>query len=583
MGRPRGTGCCAVRGASVILVLFWLSLGCQPEDSTRAVPGAGTPPERPNILWIVAEDLCPRIGAYGDRTASTPRLDSLASEGVVFTNAFTTSGVCAPSRSAIITGVHQNTIGTQHMRTKPAPFEPPAFDFAYEAVPPPEVKAFPEYLRAAGYFTVNNAKTDYQFGEPFTVWDESGPTAHWRNRPEGMPFFAYFTLLTTHESTIWPLDYRPRSLLEFFTMVLNHILLAHRQEVTQPGDVRIPLYYPENEVVREDIARFYDNIALMDTQVGRLLDELEQDGLADDTIVLFTGDNGDGLPRAKRWVYDGGIHVPLILRWPGHLRAGAVRKELVSFVDLAPTFLSLAGAPVPDHMQGRVFLGKKSQPPRAYVYAARDRTDTDEDTVRAVRDRRFKYLRNFHPERPYVVPLAYRDVMPMMKELLRLDEAGLLSGPATLWFRDTRPVEELYDTLQDPDEVDNLADRPEFQGDLIRLRTEMDRWLEWSDDIGVRMTEAEMVEGMWPGGVQPLTEEPEILMNALGDGQTEVRIQCPTEGASVGYRVTEPGGSAFSRWLLYSAPLVLESGTILLAEAVRYGYHESGVVKKVVP
>ena len=573
-----------LRAAALVLCgLAWLGglAGCGAYASPRTVVAPPEPTERPNILWIVAEDMDPRLGAYGDRAAHTPRLDQLASEGVRFANAFTTSGVCAPSRSAIITGVHQNTLGTQHMRTK-QPFLPdPDVPYAYEAVPPPEVKAFTEYLRAAGYYTVNNAKTDYQFGEPFTIWDESGPKAHWRNRPPGTPFFAYFTLLHTHESTIWPLDLEPRSLLEALQLLLNRLLLAGREAITDPADVEVPLYYPENPVVREDLARFYDNIAFMDSVAGGLLDDLEADGLADDTIVLFTGDNGDGLPRAKRWVYEGGIHVPLIIRWPGRIRAGAVREDLISLVDLAPTFLSLAGVKVPGHMQGRVFLGAKAQPPRRYVYAARDRTDSDEDTVRAVRDARFKYLRNYHPEQAYVQPLTYRDVMPMMRELLRLDAEGLLTGTAALWFRQTRPVEELYDVTVDPDEVNDLADRPAYRGELLRLRAAMDRWLERTGDIGIRMTESEMIEQMWPGGVQPVTARPEILTDARADGRVDVRVACPTSGASIGYRVREPGAGDFSPWLLYSVPLEMETGAEIQAKAIRYGYAESGVTERI--
>jgi len=539
--------------------------------------------ERPNILWIVAEDMCQRIGAFGDLMASTPRLDQLASEGVLFANAFTTSGVCAPSRSAMITGVHQNTLGTQHMRTKPAFLEAPDFRITYEAVPPPHVKAFPELLRAAGYYTVNNGKTDYQFGEPFTIWDESGPTAHWRNRPEGAPFFAYFTLLTTHESTIWPLHHDPQSLVEFFIVLLNHILLADRERITDPGDVNLPSYYPENPVVREDMARFYDNIALMDSQAGRLLDELEADGLHKDTIVVFAGDNGDGLPRAKRWVYDGGIRVPLLVRWPGRLEEGSVCEEMISFVDLAPTMLSLAGVKVPEHMQGRVFLGPHAGPPVRYVYAARDRMDNVEDTVRAVRDRRFKYIRNLHPDRPYVQPLPFRDVMPMMQELLRLNREGLLFGPTALWFRETRPTEELYDTEADPDEVNNLAGDPAYEQELLRLRGELDRWLLASEDMGVRMTEEEMVAGMWPGDVQPLTAKPVISGQTRAGGMFHVDISCLTEGASTGYRLKGQGDNAYSSWRIYTGPFTVREGFTIRAQAIRYGYKPSLFAELLIP
>ena len=568
----------ALTSALACLALLVLFAGCTGNPSSVVSETGSGNAERPNILWIVAEDMCRRIGAFGDRVAATPRLDRLASEGVMFPNTFATSGVCAPSRSTIITGVHPNTLGTQHMRTKPTIFSSPDFRIAYEAVPPPQVKAFPEVLRAVGYYTVNRTKTDYQFGEPFTIWDDSGPSAHWRNRPEGVPFFFYFTLMTTHESTVWPLDHKPVDLVQFFIVLGNLIRFADRENITDPKDVLLPSYYPDCPVVREDMARFYDNIAIMDTEVGRLLDQLEEDGLNENTLVVFTADNGDGLPRAKRWVYDSGIRVPLIVRWPGRLKPGTVREELVSFADLAPTMLSLAGVTVPDHMQGRVFLGPYAVSPPQYVYAARDRMDNVVDTVRAVRDLRFKYIRNFLPETPYVQPLPFRDAIPMMQEMLRLHAEGLLSGPETIWFSDTRPVEELYDTLPDPDEVHNLAGEPAFHGELLRLRAEMDHWLEASGDIGTRMTEEEMVAGMWPGDVQPLTEKPWFTTEPEGEGTTRVRISSFTEGASIGYSLREPGAGAFSSWLLYSRPLSVANGTTIRAKAIRYGYKASRVV-----
>lgn len=518
----------------------------------------------PNVLWISNEDMSPRLGAYGDRLARTPNLDRLAREGVRFTRAFTTSGVCAPSRSAIITGMHQNAIGTQHMRTTED--RAPELPGPYLAVPPHYVKAFTEYLRAAGYYTTNNSKTDYQFGEPLTAWDESGNEAHWRGRPDrGQPFFAVFNLTVTHESHVWA----------------DHPANRGRALVTDPDAVEVPPYYPATRAVREDLARHYDNIAEMDRQAGEILRQLEEDGLADDTVVFYWSDHGDGLPRAKRWLYDSGLHVPLIVRWPGRLSPGSVNDELVSLVDLAPTVLALAGVEPPAHLQGRVFLGPGAEPAPACVFAARDRIDVSYDMVRAARDERFKYLRNFNPEQPYVVFVPYRNRNATMQELLRLHAAGRLQGAPALWLRDRRPAEELYDTRADPHEIRNLAADPAYRAQLVRMRSELAAWMRRIDDQGL-VPEAQMIRRMWPGGAQPVTAKPYILPRRATDltadaapaltGPMEVVIYSPTQGASVAYAT---GEGPDPRWKLYSGPLRVDSAVVIRAKAIRYGYKES--------
>src|SRR5687767_12596511 len=306
-------------------------------------------PTRPNIVWISNEDMSPRLGAYGDATARTPVLDRLARESIRYTNAFTTAPVCAPSRAAIITGMYQTAIGAQHMRTTED--RVPELPGPYLAVPPFYVKAFPEYLRAAGYFTSNRAKTDYQFGEPFTIWDELGPKAHWRNRADkSQPFFSVFNIAVTHESQIFPSSPARKG----------------KTLVTDRATLEVPPYYPDTPAVREELARMYDNIADMDSHVGEILTQLEEDGLQDNTIVFYWSDHGDGVPRAKRSLYDSGLRVPLMIRWPKALRAavkpGSVRDELVSFIDLAPTVLALAGVPIPAHLHGRVLAGDRAAP-----------------------------------------------------------------------------------------------------------------------------------------------------------------------------------------------------------------------------
>jgi N-sulfoglucosamine sulfohydrolase len=455
--------------------------------------------------------------------------------------------------------MYQNGIGTHHMRTS---HEAPGLPTPYEAVPPPYVKGFPEYLRAAGYFATNNFKTDYQFGNPVTIWDESGPDAHWRSpaRENGRPFFAVFNLGGTHESQSW--------------------VSPEDTVATDPTAVEVPPYYPDSPVVRRQIARHYDNIAEVDARVGEILDQLEADGLADNTIIFFWGDHGDGLPRAKRWLYDAGLRVPLIIRWPGAIDGGAVDDRLISFVDLAPTVLSLAGVAVPAHMDGRPFLGPQAGAARTYVYAARDRIDAVYDMVRAVRDDQFKFIRNYYPETPYVQMVPYRNNSGIMQELLRLHAADALDGPPALWLRATRPPEELYDLESDPHEVRNLAGDPAYGPVLERLDGAMDAWMAEIGDLG-HVPEERMVRGMWLGGEQPVTATPVItprLATSFGTPETlpygaEIDIHSGTHGASVAY-TTETGSDA--HWELYGGPLVLPPGTTTLrAKAIRYGYRES--------
>ena len=502
----------------------------------------------PNILWITVEDLSPRLSAYGDSLANTPSLNRLASEGMTFTRVFSVSGVCAPSRSALITGMYPISIGTHHMRTT---HEAPGLPGPYLAVPPPHVKTFTESLRAAGYYCSNNAKTDYQFGTPLTAWDESSDTAHWRGRAPGQPFFAVFNSGRTHESRVWP--------------------NAEEEAMLDPARVEVPPYYPDTPVVRTDLARHYDNITRVDLWVGRILEQLEDDGLSENTIVFFFSDHGDGLPRAKRWVYDSGLRVPMFVRWTGEIAPGSVTDRLVSFVDFAPTVLSLAGVEIPEHIQGKAFLGAAAGPAREYVFAARDRMDEAYDRMRAARDERFKYILHFQPEKPYVQTIPYRNRMPLMQELLRLNQEGRLEGPQQLWFRSRKPPQELYDLHSDPHEIKNLAEDPGHRQILERLRQAMEAWRTEVGDMGV-IPEDRMVEQMWPGGVQPVTATPSIHPSGGESGRPlQVTLSCPTNGASIAY-TTEEGETPY--WRLYHGPVEL-TGNLLRARAVRYGYKES--------
>lgn len=532
---------------------------------------------KPNFLWISLEDTSPRFGCYGDPVARTPNLDRLASEGRVYTHAFSTAGVCAPSRSAIITGVYQTSMGTHHMRTTHTNPNAPDMPTPYSAVPPHYVKTFTEYLRAAGYYCTNNQKTDYQFTPPFTAWDELGDHGHWRNRKSAdQPFFAVFNPTLTHESGMW--DDALGSRAEFMGIGRPD------EPTTDPDAVELPPYVPDTTPCRQALAKQYDNLAASDRIVGDLLDQLEADGLADNTVVFIWSDHGEGLPRGKRWPYDRGIRIPLIVRWPGRIDPGEVTSDLVSLIDLGPTLLSLADVPLPRHFQGQPFLGDDADP-RDYVYAARDRHDEAYDMVRAVRDGRFKYIRNFCPEKPYLLWIPYRNRHPMLREMWRLHRADALEGPQKLMMQTSRPPEELYDTEADPWEIENLADDPVHAGTLDRMRKAMENWRDDVGDLG-EVSEAEMVDSRWPNREQPVTGAPTFIpiddanpgreaAPAGGDMASPclLQMQTATQGASIGYTLAS-GDDA--HWQLYAGPLWLPPGEhTVRAKAIRIGYAES--------
>jgi N-sulfoglucosamine sulfohydrolase len=558
------------RGAALAAILTLTATVILTADAIRPAPQTSAPAlRRPNIVWISNEDMSPHLGVYGDRWARTPVLDRLARESVRYTRAFTTAPVCAPSRAAIITGMYQSSIGAQHMRTTED--RVPELPGPYLAVPPFYVKAFPEYLRAAGYYTTNRAKTDYQFGVPFTIWDELGRNAHWRNRAnKDQPFLSVFNLEVTHESQIFPSSPARKG----------------KRLVTDPTELEVPPYYPDTPGVRQELPRMSDTIGEMDAQEGEILKQLEDDGLAENTIVFYWSDHGDGVPRAKRSLYDSGLRVPLMIRWPKALGStiapGSVRDELVSFIDLAPTVLALAGLAIPAHLQGRVLVGPRATAAPEFVFAARDRMDIEYDMMRSARDTRFLYIRNFSPELPYAGHIIYRNQSAIMQEWFRLQAQRKLTGPAALWMRTTRPAEELYDTQADPYQVHNLSGEPAHRATLARMRSAVTEWMARIGDQGL-INEPEMIQRMWPGGVQPETAQPYIVPRRATDdparpasikidGPTEFVIYVPTQGASIGY-TTEDGPTP--AWRLYTGPILVEAPMTLRAKAIRYGYKES--------
>ena len=431
--------------------------------------------ERPNILWLSSEDINAHFGCYGDPNAITPHLDQLAKEGVRYTNAFTAAGVCAPCRSTIITGMYQTTIGTMHMRSS--------------AILPDSIKPFPVYLRKSGYYCSNNSKTDYQFRAPNDTWDANNSRAHWKNsKDKKSPFFSVFNFTGCHESGI--------AGVSKYESVTKSLSLSERQD---PSKLKtLPPYYPDTPRVREDWKRNYELITAMDAWVGEHITALKEAGLYENTIIVYWSDHGVGLPRAKRWLYDSGTRIPLIVRIPekyrtsGQGKPGTVDDQLISSLDFGNTTLNLAGLPAPPVTQGRAFLGKNLTPPRDYIYGARDRMDERYDIIRSVRDKRYRYIRNYEPLKPYFQYMNTPEKGATMKELRRVAATGKMPAAMKLFMAKRKPVEEFYDLENDPHETNNLAKDPAHQVILKRFRKVHQKWSTETRDLGL-IPEPEMV------------------------------------------------------------------------------------------
>jgi uncharacterized sulfatase len=428
---------------------------------------AATPAARPNILWITCEDTSPLLGCYGDTFAITPNLDGLARDGVRYTQAFAYTGVCAPSRSCLITGVYPLRLGSNHMRsTTRLP------DF---------VKCFPEYLRAAGYYCSNNVKEDYNFKTPPGSWDESSNQAHWRKRAPGQPFFAVFNFTVSHQSQIFCNEATYQRNTRRLTPAQRH----------DPAKVGIPPIHPDTPEFRQEWARHYDNVTAMDYQAGDVLAELAADGLVEDTIVFFFSDHGTGMPSIKMFAWGPSLQVPFIARFPEKWKQwapgarGGTTDRMVSFVDFAPTMLSLAGVAIPEHMQGVAFLGPQAGPARTSIFGGKDRQGECPDTIRYIRDARFQYNRNFHPEVPFGQYMSYNWQHASMRAWEKLHREGKLSGPPARFLAPTKPVEELYDVARDPWQIDNLAADPRYAGELARLRAQLHAEMQRAGDLGL--------------------------------------------------------------------------------------------------
>lgn len=412
-------------------------------------------PDKPNILWIVSEDNnADMIGCYGNEFATTPNIDQFAKEGVLYRNAFSTAPVCAPSRCTLITGMYPPALGTEHMRSVN---QIPAY-----------VKFFPKYLREAGYYTTNNDKKDYNTVDQTDAWDESSKTATYKNRKPGQPFFAVFNIFVSHESSL-------------------HKSLETLQH--DPDKVPLPPYHPSTPEIRRDWAQYYDKIQFMDEQMGALLKELDEQGLSDNTIVFYYADNGGVLPRSKRFMFESGLHVPLIVRVPPKYKhliqssPGTETDRVVTFLDFAPTVMSLAGIAPPEYLQGKPFLGSYTASEQRYGYSFRGRMDERIDLSRTVRDKKYRYIRNYLPHLPYGQRLHYLWLAPSTRSWEESYRAGRTDAVQSAFWKE-KPAEELYDIATDPFNVNNLAGDKNYDSVLVRMRKANYDWVIASRDVG---------------------------------------------------------------------------------------------------
>ncbi len=452
--------CSLAQTLSLTLTFFIFSI--QPAQSQSALTAATS---RPNILWITSEDNGPQLGCYGDSYATTPNIDRLAAKGMMYTNCWSNAPVCAPARTTIVSGMYPTSLSAQHMRSQ--------VDL------PSSVKLFPQVFRELGYYCSNNSKEDYNLNTGTDLWNDSSNKAHWRKRKAGQPFFSVFNFTTSHESQIRK---RPH--------VASH----------DPSKVIVPPYHPDTPEVRQDWAQYYDKISEMDQQVGQVLEQLKQDGLEESTIVFYYGDHGSGMPRSKRWLYQSGLRVPMIVLVPARYqdtvgkeyKANSKNDRLVSFVDLVPTVLSLAGERPSENLQGHAFLGNYTAESPKYIYGFRDRMDERIDMSRAVRDERYIYIRNFHPERPQGAYLDYMFQTPTTRVWKQMFDEGKLNAAQSVFWKSKAP-EELYDLQEDPYQINNLASEAGQKATLERMRGAVKSWMIDICDLGL-LPEGEVLE-----------------------------------------------------------------------------------------
>ena len=521
------------------------------------------PDERPNILVIMADDMSLRINALGDKTAITPNLDELVKNGTSYMNAFTTAGVCACSRSALLTGKNQISIGSMHMRTSSGGSVP------YLAVPEAHIKAFPEILRKQGYFTFTNDKLDYQFSGifpgsgPFTIWNSEKDKFGWKNRKNSEPFFGMINLIITHESGIF------RGKMNSVDTQAIKLMQQTRQMLyeapVKPENVIVPPFLPDTSEVRKDIARAYNNIYILDIEVKEIIDQLKKDNILDDTIIIFTSDHGDGLPRYKRELFDTGINVPFIILVPKKFsswqKPGEKIYDLVSFLDIAPTVLDLAGVSIPSYMDGKSIFGNEKN---EYIFAARDRLDSFKGKTRAVRNKDYKFIKNYSLGIVGAQKLSFRENLMSMKELRKMYENNELNEIQKIWL-ELIPELQLYDLNEDPYEINNLAYDPNYKEKVLLLENVLEQWIEKNNFHG-HLEEEDLIEVFWPENTQPQTTEP---LYSLEDGFLHLKNNDVSKDASIGFSYDG------KNWEVYSEPIEIKKNKKIYFKAVRYGWKES--------
>ncbi|MEQ6119852.1 sulfatase [Reichenbachiella sp. MALMAid0571] len=444
---------------------------------------------RPNIVWIMAENIGTDLGCYGDPAVKTPNLDKLANEGVLYNQMFTTAPVCSTSRTSMMLGVHQIRFNGHNHRTKrnkelPSPFMPITY-----------------YLRKAGYYTAVGCgfagKTDVNFKIP-----KDKPVGFdgkdWKSRQEGQPFFAQITLPITHRGNHWYAD-SPDEITypEQYAPGAPYYFRSEFTHQVSPDSVVLPPYVPDHPVVRDDWARYLTQIEKMDVQVGDILQRLEDEGIAENTVVIFISDNGADHYRGEYWLYDRGIQVPMIVRWPNKLKTGSKSNDLISSVDISATVLDIAGIDVPEHLDGVPFIGQNAKK-REYAYASRDRIDDQVDRIRCIRSNDFKYIRNYMPEKGYQETGWILEHNPALKAIKSLYEKDSLSPAQALHMADVKPEEELYDLKNDRYELNNLAASPNYKKTLEKMRLLLNNWIEETGDKGqFREKKEDAAEEKW--------------------------------------------------------------------------------------
>ena len=447
-----------------VLIIFFafITLSCADKNNTK-----------PNILWLVAEDQSQYFFPfYGDNSVSLPNISELMENGTLYHDMNSIYPVCAPARSAIITGMYPNSIGTGNMRAyngnrTDRPETESLLEFPYYSSKLAEqIKPFTQILRENGYYCTNNSKRDYNFILREEAWDESSNEASWEKRNKDQPFFSVFNFGVTHESAIWRRD--------------KQVLKVN------PNDLFVPPIFPDDSITRHALAVNYSNLVEMDRQMGEIISKLKQQDLYDNSYIFFYSDHGGPFPRHKRAIYETGTKVPLIIKFPNSFMAKEKNNyQMLNFIDFAPTILSIIGLDIPEIYQGKAFLGaEKSRSERKYIFSASDRFDEHPDRIRAVKNKRYKYIRNYNIDKPHALNVAYRNQMALMKNLNLLNESNLLSDKQKIWFQVPKSNEEFYDLQNDPFELNNLIGEKKFLKEINDLRLQLDNWMNKINDLG---------------------------------------------------------------------------------------------------